>query len=173
MGRKRVLSDFQREKRKYKSVVEWREKNRDQYNAYMREFNKRNDQAAYMRAYRTRKRLVMFQDAFERVMDRKDGFNDDLIKKEKIKAYQRDRYHRIKVLNPRVKLTDEERKLRRKASIKKYCQKWWAKNKERCIEERKPYHKEWREKNAEKIRTYQREWYQRKKQKLRTPCVRA
>lgn len=166
-GRYKVLTDYQREVRMKRAGKKWRLADRDRYNAYMREYRKKNYEKTLKldRESKQRKRLRMIEDAFERVMDRKDGFACDLTKKEKEKAYQRDYYHRTKVLKPRERLTEEERKSRRKESVKKYCQKWWIKNKAKCIEERKPYQKEWRAKNAEKIRAYQRDWYHRNKTK--------
>lgn len=69
----RVLTDHRKNQKRKKHLRRWRGNNRERYNAYMRGYNKRNNQAEYMREYRKRQRLRMFEDAFERLMDKMDG----------------------------------------------------------------------------------------------------
>lgn len=75
-GRYRVLTDEQREQRMKEAGRKWREEDPVRYAAYMREYRKKNYERTLEldRESKQRKKLRMIEDAFERSLDRQDGF---------------------------------------------------------------------------------------------------
>lgn len=151
-GRYKVLTDYQREVRMKKAGRKWREEDPVRYAAYMREYRKKNHERTLEldRESKKRKKLKMIEDAFERVMDLKDGFIPIPLRKVKI--------NKETSIRKNCNWTVEQQR----ESQRKYYQK----NKEEVKRRVLAYQK----RNRGKCRQWSKDARARKKQKLRTPC---
>jgi hypothetical protein len=149
MGKKRVLTDHQRYKKKLYSVRVWRRKNRDRYNELMRNRSTKEAKAAYMREYRKRMWQRELEDSFERVMDVRDGF----FSREEIQVKRKVKHIKPKIVTE-LKSTEEQRKKWRG----KFRGYYMANSDKLCKKERDRYYK-----NKEAISLRRKELYMLKK----------